>query len=150
MRSGIGNSPSDPFYVSQTVATTDANGNPIAAPTFAPSGGTSTARLVSSLGTTNATSVKNSAGTLYLVDGYNGNAAARYLKIYNKATAPTVGTDIPILTRYLAPQASFNLSIPSGVQFSAGLAYALTTGAPDNDTGAVGAGDIMAMNLVYR
>lgn len=30
MRSGIGNSPSDPVYVTQTTATTDANGNPIA------------------------------------------------------------------------------------------------------------------------
>lgn len=31
MRSGIGNSPTDPFYVSQSAATTDAAGNPIVA-----------------------------------------------------------------------------------------------------------------------
>lgn len=34
MRSGIGNSPSDPVYVTQSAATTDANGNAIAQPTY--------------------------------------------------------------------------------------------------------------------
>lgn len=33
----------------------------------------------------------------------NINAAARYLKLYNKASAPTVGTDTPVLTIPLPP-----------------------------------------------
>ncbi len=46
---------------------------------------------------TNATSVKASAGTHYGVQAGNVNAAARYLKLYDKATAPTVvGTDVPV------------------------------------------------------
>jgi len=106
-------------------------------------------RIVSSAATTNATVAKSSAGDLFRVSGYNSNAAARYLKIYNKATAPTVGTDVPIWTEYLAPQAKFDLSFPKGMYFSAGIGYALVTGVADADATAVTAADILALNLAY-
>ena len=153
MRSGIGNSASDPVYVSSVadpangVQGTGTTGNPTIT---ASSAGTSVSRLVSSAASVNTTSIKAAPGTVYLVDGYNSNAAARYLKLYNKASAPTVGTDTPFLTKYLAPQSAFSIPVPAGLQFSAGIAYALTTAAADNDTGALTAGDVMAMNVVYR
>jgi len=56
-----------------------------------------TARLVSSAANTNALNLKSSATRLVGVMGYNANAEGRYLKLYNKATTPTVGTDIPAL-----------------------------------------------------
>lgn len=108
-----------------------------------------TSRIVSSAATTNATVAKASAGDMFRASGYNSNAAARYLKIYNKATAPTVGTDTPIWTEYLAPQAKFDLAFPKGMYFSAGISYALVTGAPDADATAVAAGDILALNVAY-
>lgn len=52
-------------------------------------------RLLASAATTNATSVKTSVGRLAQIRGYNAGAAGRYLKLYNKASAPTVGTDTP-------------------------------------------------------
>ena len=108
-----------------------------------------TSRIVSSAATTNVTVAKASAGDLFRVSGYNSNAAARYLKIYNKATAPTVGTDVPIWTEYLAPQAKFDLSFPKGMYFSLGIGYALVTGVADTDATAVTAADILALNLAY-
>jgi len=54
----------------------------------------SVARLLSSAATTNATNVKTTYGNLYSLQLQNTSASARYLKLYNKATAPTVGTDI--------------------------------------------------------
>jgi hypothetical protein len=39
--------------------------------------------------------VKASAGQVYSLFVSNINAAVRYLKLYNKASAPTVGTDVP-------------------------------------------------------
>lgn len=105
-------------------------------------------RITSSAASTNGTVAKASAGDLFLAAGYNTNAALRYLKIYNKATAPTVGTDTPILTLPLPPSAAFAFDFPAQY-FSAGIAYALTTGVADADTGAVGAGDIVALNLAY-
>lgn len=108
-------------------------------------------RIVSSANTTNATSGKASAGNLHQVSAYNTNAAVRYLKLYNKATAPTVGTDTPVLTIPLPPTSIVNFSYPNGgFYFSTGIAYALTTGAADADTGAVGAADILGLNLAYN
>lgn len=109
-----------------------------------------TSRLLSAAASVNATLVKNSAGVVYRVSGYNANAAARYLKLYDKATAPTVGTDTPFWTEYLAPQSKFTVDLPSGLYFDLGIGYGLTTGGADNDTGALTAGDILALNLAYR
>lgn len=100
-----------------------------------------------SAATTNATSIKGSAGTLGFVSATNINAVARYLKFYNKATAPTVGTDVPLLV-YLIPGntagAGTNIVLPSeGANFTTGIAFAITTGAADSDTGAVAANEII-------
>ena len=117
----------------------------------ATSGGiASVARLPSAAASTNAANVKGSAGRVYSVDCLNASAAARFLKLYNKATAPTVGTDAPFAT--FAIPAGQRLSInwgDIGLYLSAGIGYALTTGAPDADTGALTAGDIVGLNIGY-
>lgn len=108
-----------------------------------------TSRIPSSAASTNATVAKASAGDIFALVGYNANAAARYLKIYNKATAPVVGTDTPFLTIPLPPSAAFAIDFHLGLYCSAGISYALTTGAADADTGAVGAADILGLNIAY-
>lgn len=128
-----------PVYV------TDADGSFIGGAS-APS--TSVSRILSAAATTNATSAKASAGYLHKVIGYNAAAAARWLKVYNKASAPTVGTDTPVMTLYLPGQTSFALDL-DGVYFSTGIAYALTTGGADNDTGALTAADVLGLNVIY-
>lgn len=109
----------------------------------------STARLLSAAATTNATSVKTAAADLFRVRGYNAAAAARYLKLYNKASAPTVGTDTPVATYYLPPAAPFELAFDTPLYFGTGLAYALTGAAADSDTTALAAGDVLCLNLHY-
>lgn len=111
-------------------------------------GATSAARLLSAAASTNATSVKASAGFVYRVRGYNNNAAARFLKFYNKASAPTVGTDTPVLTYRIAPTADFAFDVC--LYFATGIAFAITTAAADADTGALTAGDIVALNITYK
>lgn len=110
------------------------------------SGGATPFRLVSAA-TTNATSLKASAGTLYALVATNTNAAARYLKLYDKATAPTVGTDTPVLTICVPGNtagAGVVLPIPAcGLAFANGIAYATTTGAADSDTAAVAANELI-------
>lgn len=110
-------------------------------------GSDSTSRIVSAAASTNATSAKASAGKVSRVIGYNAASALRYLKFYNKASAPTVGTDTPVLTIALPPLTAFDLNIEH--YFSTGIAYALTTAAADNDTGALTAGDVTALNVLY-
>lgn len=106
--------------------------------------GTLSAKFISAA-STNATSVKASAGVVFAIIAQNLNASVRYLKLYNKASAPTVGTDTPVFTMPIpasATGAGFTWSIPPGIDFSTGIAFALTTGSADNDTGAVAASEI--------
>ena len=109
------------------------------------------ARLISAAASTNATSVKATSADLFRLGGYNAAASLRYLKIFNKSSAPTVGTDTPILTVPLEPSKSFSIALggTGGIYLSAGLAYAITTGAADNDTGALTAGDVTCLSFDY-
>lgn len=107
-----------------------------------------THRLLSAAASTNATSVKTSAGTVRTIQGRNAAAASRYLKLYNKASAPTVGTDTPKKTVHLPAGADFVFDVDN--YFSTGIAYAITTAAADADTGALTAGDVICFSMDYR
>ncbi len=108
-------------------------------------------RLLSSANTTNGTSVKASAGNVFRIRGNNTVASKRYFKLYNKASAPTVGTDTPVLTFLILASAEFVIDVGGsyGHYFSTGIAYAITGAAADNDTTAIGTGDIECLNLTY-
>jgi hypothetical protein len=112
-------------------------------------GGLSSTTLISAA-STNATSVKASAGQLYAIQAFNLNAAPRYLKIYNKASAPTVGTDTPVAT-YLIPAngAGFIIDIPFGMTLSTGLAFAITGGITVADTTAILISEV-SVNIQYK
>lgn len=112
-------------------------------------GGSATARLVSAANSVNATLIKNTNAKVFTITGYNAAAALRYLKLYNKATAPTVGTDTPVFTYALPATAAFQFTIPGGYQFSTGLGFGLTVNAADADTTAVTAGDITVLHINY-
>lgn len=114
------------------------------------SGGLSISRVISAA-TTNATSVKASAGQVFGWFASNVNAAARYLKLYNKASAPTVGSDTPVMTILIPGNtagAGTNIEYTNGIAFATGIALALTTGVADADTGAVAANELV-VNLLY-
>ena len=99
--------------------------------------------FINSAATTNATSVKAATGTLCNVAVSNINAAARFLKLYNKASAPTVGTDVPVLTIPIPATSVVNvLASDNGIQFPLGIALAITAAATDSDTTAVAANEI--------
>jgi hypothetical protein len=99
-----------------------------------------------SAASTNATSVKTSAGVVGYICCGNYNAEERFLKLYNKASAPTVGTDTPVATFIIPGNTAgngTNIPLPEvGMAFSTGIAYALTTGSPVADTGAVAVSEI--------
>jgi hypothetical protein len=109
---------------------------------------TSTARLLSAAATVNNTLVKGSPAVLYRIRGYNAKASAVFLKLYDKATAPVAGTDTPRATFRLAPTADFDLDL--AMRFQAGLGYAITGLAADNDTTVLVAADVVALNINYR
>lgn len=103
--------------------------------------------LPSAAASTNADFAKASAGDLWCISGFNAAASVRYLKVFNKTSAPTVGTDTPVMVIAL-PVGAFNLNMGAHY-FSTGIAFALTTGAALLDTGALTAADIVGLTLTF-
>lgn len=143
-----GNRQTSPFLaVGGSVALT--SGNTIS---LAPrnTGGATQFRRVSTADT-NLANVKSSAATLYQVIAYNSSAATKYVKIYNKATAPTLASDTPYLTIPIPATTMVNHPIVAdiGGVMGTGLSIAITGGLPDTDATAVAAGDVY-LTLFYN
>lgn len=117
---------------------------------YGPGGIRNVARLPSAAANVNATSVKATKGRVYAIQGYNAAAAVRYLKLYNGAVAPVVGTDVPFKTLALAPSAPFVFSWGDlGLFMDQGIGYGMTTGAADGSTAALTAADVVGLNIDY-
>lgn len=117
--------------------------------TIASTSGGSVPSHAISAASTNATSVKTSAGQVYGITISNTNTSARYFKVYDKASVPTVGTDVPKTTIQVPANATVARAYPAGLQFSNGIAYAATGGMADTDTTVISAGDL-SMDLDYK
>lgn len=130
-----------PVYISGAgTLTTSISGTPTVSVSALP---TPSPNILNSAATTNASSIKTSAATLYSITASNISASARYLKIYNKASAPTVGTDIPALIVPISAGTVFNIDFGSlGMRLATGLAIAITGAAADSDTTAIAAGEV--------
>jgi hypothetical protein len=111
-----------------------------------------------SLNTTNSTLVfKGNAGGVLLGTGVviNTTTTVYYLKLYNKATAPTCGTDTPVWTLPIPFAASnaaggFVLPLGDGLLFSLGLGFCITGGIADNDSTAAAAGIVVNLGATKR
>lgn len=108
-----------------------------------------TSRIPSSAATTNATSVKTVGGMVFTLIARNTTAADKFLKLYNKASAPTVGTDTPVLTLTIPAQGGLVIDFPEGFSCPVGIGLALTGAAADNDTTALALGDVTGVNVVF-
>lgn len=88
----------------------------------------------------NPTLVNSGKTNLTLVVPINTTTTLYYLKLYDKATAPSCGTDTPVQT-YPIPFGASNAGggialplSPGGLKFFNGLGWCLTGGIADNDT----------------
>lgn len=108
-------------------------------------------RLISTTASTNANLVKSSRGDLSNVVAWNPTGSVKYLKLYNKASAPTVGTDTPFMKIPVLATSQLNLTFPNdGLAFQTGIVFAITAGGADTDATAIAAGDVVALNIVYQ
>lgn len=123
--------------VTATVASTTINPVVPATPYFLNSAATNNGALIIT-GTSNLSA-------LYVT---NEGASVAYVKLYNKATAPTVGTDVPEMT---IPVPAAVGGVPGvacpfigfhGFRFALGLGIAITRNAIFSDNTAIGAGEV--------
>lgn len=85
-----------------------------------------TKRVASSAALGNPDFIKATAGEAMQWFGQCG-AIATFLQIYNKASAPVIGTDTPILTYPIPANGMFSQTIPNGgLYFGTGIAFAFT------------------------
>jgi hypothetical protein len=92
--------------------------------------------------------IKDEAGMLYGWYLYNNAATTRYIKFYNVADAPTVGTDTPVLTIPIPAGSAANVEYNVGIAFDTGIGIGAVTGVADNNTGAPDANDCV-VNILY-
>lgn len=88
------------------------------------------------------TEIKATAGQLYYLAITNLDATNVYARLYNLTAANADESDTPI-QRFLVPTGSgFVLPIPVGAVYSTAITLRVTTGAADNDTGALAANEV--------
>jgi hypothetical protein len=104
--------------------------------------------FLNSAATTNGALVITGTSGLTSLYATNIGAGAAFVKLYNKATAPVVGTDIPemVIPIPAAVAGLPGVAAPNigfiGMRFALGLGIAITGGAADTDTSAVAAGQV--------
>jgi hypothetical protein len=111
-------------------------------------GGLTTTRVISAA-STNASTPKASAGQVYGWSIQNSGGSNRFVKLYNKASNPTVGTDTPFMTLMIPTGGGNNFMGDVGIPFSTGIAMAITANGTDADTTAVAATEIF-VNLFFK
>jgi len=100
-----------------------------------------------SVGVTGAI-IKAAKGQIFDLHISNAAATPRYVKLYDKATAP-IASDTPLRTYAIPATTVVSLAVtPAGIEFLTGISIRGTTGIADNDTGAPTANDIV-VNISY-
>jgi hypothetical protein len=93
------------------------------------------------------------AGTNALsLGGYviqNTAAAARYVRFFDKSSAPTMGTDLAKIVIPVAAGAVVSVDYNRPPGFTKGLWISVTTGQADNDNTAPVAGDVL-LDVFYQ
>jgi len=88
--------------------------------------------------------------TVYQAVLSNVSATQRYVKLYNKATAPVAASDVPVMT--IAVPANGTVILPCndlGIPFPLGLGYGISGLAPDTDATALTAAKDIKVLVTY-
>lgn len=132
-------SPTNPFYTVPTAST----------------GGAASLFKLIAANSNNSTLISTGTHTVYGAQLAGLGSAPAYLKIYDKATAPTCGTDTPVKVLMIpaaataANGAGSNVSLPYGVTISLGLGICVVTGIADNDNTSVASATFI-INIDYK
>ncbi len=94
---------------------------------------TTQAHFKNSTATTNETLIRGSAGSVFNIIVHNthsggGSGSSISLRFYDKATAPVVGTDVPMIVIHVQSNDSKEINFTSGITFKNGIAYSITAG----------------------
>lgn len=105
-----------------------------------------------SAATTNSTLVLGRSSIVKMIYAQNTTATNAFLKFYNKATAPTCNTDVPVMTIPLPGAATTGgppaqPDISDGILFPLGVGFCITANFADNDNTATVTGIIVNIGV---
>lgn len=142
----LGTYATEPIPAAQVSATQPVSGTVTVNGTVTANQATPTPLNINSAANTNLTAVKASAGTLYGLVARNTGAGAAFIKLYNKASAPVVATDVPVLVIEIAAGGLVQVNFAAvGHRFATGIALAITGAQADTDATAVAAGQVRSL-----
>lgn len=103
-----------------------------------------------STASTNAVNVTNYPDKIFSIIASNASASNKFLKLYNKDTAPVIGTDVPKATYMIPANQTLQLAnFTLGMYFSFGISFVITGGMADSDSTVTAANDVV-VNLIFR
>jgi hypothetical protein len=126
-----------------------------AAPALAQQNNGATPYHLVAINSTNSNLIQLGQHTVFSIELGGVGSSPAFVKLYDKATAPTCGTDTPIKTLIIpvastaANGAGSNLPFPIGIQVQNGLGICVTGGIADNDTTPVAVSSFV-VNVDYR
>ncbi|WP_437606634.1 hypothetical protein WMF20_37560 [Sorangium sp. So ce834] len=94
-------------------------------------------------------SVKSSAGQVFGWHLANWGSSVAFVKLYNTAATPTVGTTEPALTLMVPAGQVVSAEHTNGIAFANGIGIGATAAASDNNTSAPGV-NTMIVNVFYK
>lgn len=81
---------------------------------------------------------------------YNAASSVRYVRLYDKSVAPTVGTTTAAMVLPIPATSGANAFLEAGIcDFTKGLGVGASTGVAASDTGAPSANDVQ-VNLFWK
>ncbi len=90
----------------------------------------------------------NGQRSLYGLVATNTNATTYYLKLYNKATAPTCGTDVPVNVFQLLQNKRVSQFNIYGSSYPLGIGFCMVGGVADSDTSNANTG--ISVDVIYK
>lgn len=102
-----------------------------------------------------AAEVKAAPGTVYSIQAFNTNAAARYVRLYNQTGAPGSGDAANIVWRGMVPGntavGGFNIPLggSKGIACATGIGIRASAAIADNDTTVLAANELI-FNVQYK
>lgn len=107
---------------------------------------TGTKHRLKTAASTNLANLVNSPCNLDVLTISNPTATPAFLKLYDKATAPVIGTDVPELIVPIPANSFQAIPFPNtGHRFAAGLGHAVVAGGAEADATATVAGIIVSL-----
>lgn len=107
-----------------------------------------------SAATNNSTLVLGRSSVVKMVHAVNTTATLYYLKLYNKATAPTCGTDVPVFVAALPASATggapVSPDVSDGLFFPLGVGFCIVAGIADNDNTSAATGITLNLGVTGR